>query len=122
MSGGTISGNTVSSSYSDSYSYGGGVCVSSGTSFTMSGGTISGNTASAYYYGYGGGVFVDGGAFFTKQGGTIYGSNASSLYMNTADYDGHAVYVSSGSKKRNTTAGTGVTLNSSVSGSSGGWE
>jgi hypothetical protein len=113
MNGGTISGNT-------SYSYGGGVFVYNGT-FTMSGGTMSGNTSSNA----GGGVFVDGGGTFTKQsGGTIYGSDASGLLANTAYSDsyGHAVYVYNGSKKRDTTAGEGVTLDSSVSGSSGGWE
>ncbi|MDR1901800.1 MAG: hypothetical protein LBQ88_05885 [Treponema sp.] len=142
MSGGTISGNTASSA---SVGKGGGVYVSSGGTFTMSGGTISGNTASSSF---GGGVYVYLGAFtmsggtisgnssasgggvavtsgtFTKQGGTIYGSNASSLLKNTAangNSYGHAVYVINGGK-RDTTAGTGVTLDSSVSGSSGGWE
>jgi hypothetical protein len=124
MSGGTISGNT---SYSSYYSYGGGVYVYGGT-FTMSGGTISGNTSSSYSYSYsyGGGVYVGAYGLFIKQsGGTIYGSNGGTL-KNTAsigDSYGHAVYVSSSpTKKRNTTAGTGVTLNSGVSGSSGGWE
>ena len=77
MSGGTISGNTVSLS-------GGGVYVQSGT-FTMSGGTISGNTATSYY---GGGVFVSNGTF-TMSGGEISG--------NTANRDGGGVYVSSDS-------------------------
>ena len=36
------------------------------------------------------------------------------------DTSGHAVYVSS-DRKRNTTAGEGITLNSSLSGSAGGW-
>ncbi|MDR1902409.1 MAG: hypothetical protein LBQ88_09045 [Treponema sp.] len=104
---------------SNTSSYGGGVYVS-GT-FTMSGGTISGNTASSSY---GGGVYVSSGTFTKQSGGTIYGSDASSSLKNTAYSDsyGHAVYVSSGSKKRNITAGTGVTLDSSVSGTSGGWE
>jgi uncharacterized repeat protein (TIGR02543 family) len=110
MSGGTISGNT--SNY-----YGGGVSVGGGT-FTMSGGTISGNTAS-----YGGGVDVSSGTFTKQSGGVIYGSNASDSLKNTASGDsyGHAVYVESGSKRRNSTAGEGVTLNSGVSGSNGGW-
>ncbi|MDR1216817.1 MAG: InlB B-repeat-containing protein [Treponema sp.] len=151
MSGGTISGNISSySSSSNNYSYGGGVCVYYGT-FTMSGGTISGNTSSSYNYSYGGGVFVyisgiftmtggtisgnsaayfygggvyvNGGTFIKQSGGIIYGSNASSTLKNTVsgnDY-GHAVYVSS-TKIRNSTAGSGVTLNSGVSGSAGGWE
>jgi NAD(P)H-dependent FMN reductase len=68
-------------------------------------------------------VYVNGGTFTKQSGGTIYGSNADSTLKNTAiivgiEPYGHAVYVSS-SKKRNTTAGAGVTLNS---GTSGGWE
>jgi hypothetical protein len=39
---------------------------------------------------------------------------------NIGDY-GHAVYVSDG-KRRNVTAGTGVTMDSSLGGSVGGWE
>jgi parallel beta-helix repeat protein len=113
MSGGTISGNTASS-------YGGGVYVSSSSTFTMGGGTISGNIAPA-----GGGVYVDSSGTFTKQsGGTIYGADASNTLKNSAtngDSYGHAVYVGGG-KKRNTTAGFGVTLDSSKSGAEGGWE
>jgi fibronectin type 3 domain-containing protein len=109
MSGGTISGNSAST-------YGGGVC---GGTFTMSGGAISGNTATD-----GGGVFVYSNGTFTKQsGGIIYGSNATSTLKNTAtngDYFGHAVFVdSSSTRKRNTTAGVGVTLDSRTS---DGWE
>jgi uncharacterized repeat protein (TIGR02543 family) len=125
MSGGEISGNTSGNTSSSSYSYGGGVYVESfsgqGGSFTMSGGTISGNTAS-----YGGGVYVSSGTFTKQSGGVIYGSNAGNTLENTAtsgDSYGHAVYVSSSpAKKRNTTAGTGVALDSAVSGSAGGWE
>jgi uncharacterized repeat protein (TIGR02543 family) len=113
MSGGTISGNTTSSG-------GGGVYVGSGT-FTMSGGTISGNTSSS-----GDGVCVfDSGTFIKQSGGVIYGSDASASLKNTAssDSNGHAVYVnSSPAKRRDSTAGEGDTLNSLVSGSSGGWE
>jgi uncharacterized repeat protein (TIGR02543 family) len=114
MSGGAISGNSTSSSSSS----GGGVFVS-GT-FTMSDGTISGNTA---YSSSGGGVSVSSSGTFTKQsGGAIYGSDAESGLKNTAGNDnGHAVYVSSGSK-RNTTAGEGVTLDSAQDGNAGGWE
>jgi hypothetical protein len=115
MAGGEISGNSSSSS---SYG-GGGVSVYSGT-FTMDDGEISGNTASYY----GGGVYVYSNGTFTKQsGGIIYGSNESSTKKNTAtggDNYGHAVYVSSGSKRRNTTA-VG-TLDSSIDGPAGGWE
>jgi uncharacterized repeat protein (TIGR02543 family) len=127
MSGGTISGNTSSSSSSSSSyaSYGGGVYVS-GT-FTMSGGTISGNTASSSYaYAYGGGVYVGSGSFTKQSGGIIYGSNAlDPALKNTAKSDsyGHAVYVGiSPTKKRDATAGEGVTLNSAAIGAAGGWE
>jgi hypothetical protein len=116
MNNGTISGNTAS------YDSGGGV-YSSGT-FTMSGGTISGNTASSSY-GAGGGVYVGGGTFTKSGTGTavIYGSNASDTLKNTASSNnGHAVYVNSGSKKRNTTARAMDALDSSVAGAAGGWE
>jgi hypothetical protein len=118
MSGGEISGNKVY--YNDSG--GGGVYVSGGT-FTMSGGEISGNEAC-----YGGGVYVDtsGNARFIKNsGGAIYGSDESnSALKNTAVYDsGHAVYISSSPAKiRDTTAGAGVTLDSTKTGPEGGWE
>jgi hypothetical protein len=144
MNGGEISGNTAyayasasagayASAYASASAYGGGVYVYGGT-FTMNGGKISGNTADAHAYahasdasasayGDGGGVYVSG--TFTKSGNsTIYGSDASAALKNTAikgDSYGHAVYVSS-SKKRNTTAGAGVTLDSSKSGAAGGWE
>jgi hypothetical protein len=111
MNGGEISGNTA-------YSGGGGVNVSG--KFTMSGGEISGNTAY-----YGGGVDAFSGTFTKQPGGIIYGSNASAALKNTATYGdssyGHAVYVDY-SKKRNTTAGIGVTLDSSKTGAAGGWE
>jgi hypothetical protein len=87
----------------------------------MSGGTISGHTASS-----GGGLYVNYDGTFTKQsGGIIYGSDAASTLKNTAsgDSSGHAVYVATSSaKKRNTTAGEGVTLDSTKSGAAGGWE
>jgi uncharacterized repeat protein (TIGR02543 family) len=132
MTGGTISNNTArygGGIYTDNhtvYPYAGAPStVTTEGIFTMSGGTISGNTASYY----GGGVYVGGGSTFIKQsGGTIYGSNASGTLKNTAasgDSSGHAVYMyidSSPAKIRNTTAGSGVTLNSAVSGSAGGWE
>jgi uncharacterized repeat protein (TIGR02543 family) len=129
MSGGTISGNTVSSS--SSYTGGGGVYVYDGT-FTMSSGTISGNTvSSSSSYSGGGGVYVygnSGGLFIKKSNGIIYGSDGDSDLKNTAnsgDSYGHAVYVSvsSGSRKRNATAGRWVTLDSSKSiTDGGGWE
>jgi hypothetical protein len=113
MRGGTISGNTAT--------YGGGVFIGTGT-FIMSGGVISGNTASN---GDGGGVSVGGATFIKQSGGTIYGSNADNALKNTATRGnsyGHAVSSASGSKKRNTTAGVGITLDSTKDGASGGWE
>jgi hypothetical protein len=110
MEGGTISGNTASS--------GGGVFVETFATFTMNGGTISGNTAVS-----GGGVYPVG--TFTKTGGTIYGDNdtthTSDSDENTATSgNGHAVYA--GARKRNTTAGPGVALDSTKTGAAGGWE
>jgi uncharacterized repeat protein (TIGR02543 family) len=112
MSGGEISGNT---SYSGGN--GGGVYVEKGGTFTMNGGEISGNTANL-----GGGVYVQDGTFTKQSGGTIYGLDGGVL-KNTAvrNTAGHAVYINN-SKKRLTTAGVGVTLDSTKSGSAGGWE
>jgi hypothetical protein len=67
------------------------------------------------------------GTFVKQTGGTIYGSNESnSALKNTAtsgDNYGHAVYVSSSPAKiRNTTAGSGVPLDSTKDGTAGGWE
>jgi uncharacterized repeat protein (TIGR02543 family) len=113
MCGGTISSNTSS--------YGGGAYIYDSGTFTMSDGTISDNTAD-----YGGGVNVAGGTFTKESGGIIYGSDYGDGWNNTAtngDSYGHAVYVEgSPAKIRNTTAGTSVTLDSTVSGSTGGWE
>jgi uncharacterized repeat protein (TIGR02543 family) len=123
MSGGEISGNTASYSYYSSYASGGGVYVNSGT-FTMSGGEISGNTALSSSSSHGGGVYVGGGTFTKQSGGIIYGSDAGDALKNTAGTgNGHAVYVTIWPvKKRDTTAGAGVTLDSRVSGTAGGWE
>jgi hypothetical protein len=123
MSGGEISGNTVSG--------GGGVYV--GGTFTMSGGEISGNTASSSYsssYG-GGGVYVGERGTFTKSGGgTITGYASDAVNGNVVKEGdvvqsnrGHAVYVDSSTvKRRETTAGPGVYLNSRLGGTAGGWE
>jgi uncharacterized repeat protein (TIGR02543 family) len=115
--GSKISGNT------NAFDMGGGVYVDGGT-FTMNGGTISGNSASN-----GGGVVVrDTGTFIKQSGGVIYGSNANGTLKNATsqgDVYGHAVCVVADSlpgKIRNTTAGAGVTLNSGLNGSAGGWE
>lgn len=115
MNDGKISDNTGSS--------GGGVGVlpSFNSTFTMSGGTISGNTAS----GEGGGVVIANEGTFTKTGNsTIYG-NAAGDYSNTAaGGSGHAVYIynNSSPKRRETTAGHGVNLDSTKDGAAGGWE
>jgi hypothetical protein len=118
--GGTLVMNTGSKAGGNSK--GNGVSISGGT-FTMNGGIISGNSTSESYA-VGGGVYVDDGGTFTKQsGGTIYGSNASGSLRNTAGSGyGHAVFIADDYKRRNTTAGSGVTLNSGRSGSAGGWE
>ncbi|MDR1230665.1 MAG: autotransporter adhesin family protein [Spirochaetaceae bacterium] len=111
MNNGEISGNSAIN--------GGGVCArgkEGGATFTMNDGIISGNTASI-----GGGVYVFGGTFTKQSGGIIYGSNANGILKNAAN-KGHAVYVDSGSKKRNSTAEMGVALDSTKTGAAGGWE
>jgi TolB-like protein len=101
MEGGSVTGNAASN--------GGGVFVDSSGTFTIEGGEISGNTASS-----GGGVYVDSSGRFTKSGGgTIDATNSAP--------NGKAVYVGDG-KKRNSTAGPNVNMDSSVDGSAGGWE
>jgi hypothetical protein len=139
MNNGTINGNSLSGSGND----GGGVYVNRGT-FTMNNGIISGNTSSFRGGGIyidqqgtfnmtggtisrnsssnGGGVCVNTNGTFTKSGtaGIIYGSNAEGD-SNTAS-NGPAVYVYSGSKKRNTTARVSQALDSGKSGTAGGWE
>jgi uncharacterized repeat protein (TIGR02543 family) len=113
MNDGEISGNRASS-------YGGGVYVAGSGTFTMSGGAISSNTSYR-----GGGVYVASSAAFIKQsGGIIYGLDADSGLKNTASSgNGNAVYVDdSPAKQRNNTVGVGVTLDSGLSGSAGGWE
>jgi hypothetical protein len=127
MNGGTISDNTAESSsvLATSYTYGGGVAAWDSSTFTMTGGTISGNTVKTASNCYGGGVYSS--SNFTKTGGTIYGSNASpSTLQNTAKNtsSGHAVYIKVGASTllRNNTAGTTVNMDSSRTGSAGGWE
>jgi hypothetical protein len=83
--------------------------------FTMEGGEISGNTASNG----GGGVYNSG--TFTKTSGIIYGdtdrthtpSSTENTVINASGY-GHAVYsiVSDVTKRRESTAGTDVSLDS----------
>jgi hypothetical protein len=103
---------------------GGGVYVYGGT-FSMSDGEISRNTA-INYSSWGGGVFVDN-ASFTKTGGIIYGKNAVGEFeyaSNKASETGHAVYfiIMNSSKKRNTTAGENINLDTNMAGTAGGWE
>jgi len=120
MEGGKISGNTANTT---NYDGGGGVYVSNAT-FTMKGGEIFGNTAIS-----GGGVYVESNASITKTGGTIYGYVLSDSKRNTAtagitsNDKGHAVFVaSSPSKRRETTAGNNINLDSKTAGAGGGWE
>lgn len=119
MSGGQISGNTTDKGS------GGGVYVGTGCTFTMSGGTIYGNKTSEIG---GGGVYIDN-TTFIKTGGIITGyaddpvngnvvKNSSGVVLNNY---GHAVYVyGSPEKRRETTAGSDVNLDSSVPGTAGG--
>jgi len=114
MNGGIINGNTAKV-------YGGGV-NSKGT-FTMSGGDINGNTANNS----GGGVHVESGIFTKSGGGTITGYISNTINGNVVKNNsgvvqsnsGHAV---GGSKRRESTAGPGINLDSRVSGAAGGWE
>jgi len=116
MEGGEISGNTNND---DNGGNGGGVYLAYG-SFIMEGGEISGNTAT----GEGGGVYVSGsGITITKSGGTIYGTDGGTSANKAKDAaSGNAVYVVDGSKRRETTAGPTVALDSNKSGAEGGWE
>jgi hypothetical protein len=106
-----ITGNTASAN-------GGGVSVSG--IFTMNGGEISGNASSSY----GGGVYVANNGTFTKSGGTITGYADDTVTGNVVKNNagvvqnnrGHAVYVSS-ERRRESTAGPEVNLNSGVLGS-----
>lgn len=66
---GAITENKATGSYNSNKSYGGGVCVSSGASFTMSGGTITRNASNTY----GGGVCVYA-ATANITGGSIVGN------------------------------------------------
>jgi hypothetical protein len=124
MSGGLIMDNTSGMD-------GGGVRLhAENTSFTMQGGTIAGNTAAAA----GGGVAVLGAGVFTKapfvsggSSGIIYGNNGGAN-SNTAELAGvylqdmgHAVYVETGPKTRETTVMPDQHLDSTVAGTAGGW-
>jgi hypothetical protein len=105
MMDGEISGNIAQS--------GGGVLVEGGE-FTMTDGAISGNDAAMF----GGGAMLNTatGGKFIKTGGTIDAANSAGT--------GSAVYVydRNGSRKRDTTAGPDVNLDSEKYGGAGGWE
>jgi hypothetical protein len=88
MTGGTISGNKMSSHY------GGGVHVDGNSRFEMSGGTISGNEA-----GSAGGVTVTGGSTFEMTGGVISNNNA-------LDGNGGGVFVGGNNSRFTMTGGT----------------
>jgi hypothetical protein len=135
MNGGEISGNTglsggvyVGGTFimsdgkisDNSGGQAGGVYISSSGIFTMNGGQISGNIGQ-----FSGGVFGYSGGIFRKAstGGIIYGNNASPASLKntkTGSGSGHAVSVSG--SYRNSTAGIGVALDSSVAGAAGGWD
>jgi hypothetical protein len=120
----SVSGYTASSG---SDAYGGGVYVAAGGTFAIQGSvSVSGNTASSGPNAYGGGVYVADGGIFTKgSGSTIYGSDTDDALKNTAGYAnyGPAVFINSSPVKiRYSTAGTGVTLDSAVDGTAGGWD
>ncbi|MCL2689149.1 MAG: hypothetical protein FWE57_04810 [Chitinispirillia bacterium] len=121
MEGGRIFGNTANTTSSSSG--GGGVYVDR-TTFTMNGGEIARNTASS-----GGGVFVASNARIIKTGGTIHGYTMGDNNRNTAtsgisgNNRGHAVFVNSNpGKRRESTAGPGLNLDSNADGAAGGWE
>jgi hypothetical protein len=105
MNGGIISGNTNG--------YAGGGVVATGP-FKMTSGTISGNTATN-----GGGVYMYAYGTFTKTAGIIYGVGGGALANTATSGNGHAAAVYSGSMKRNSTAGTGTTMDSTTG---DGWE
>ena len=84
--------------------FGGGVYVSSGGTFTMTGGNITGNTASS-----GGGVYVSGGGTFTLSGGNIAGNIAAA---------GGGVYVDEDGTF--TMEGGSINNNKAISGGGGG--
>jgi len=134
LQGGSIIGNTADPE--DAFSKGGGVALQQGGTFTMNGGSITGNTAG----GFGGGFSIqiqgdsESPSVFTKTGGSINGYIAGDSSSNTAirgigsNDRGHAVYVESdiwqraNNKRRETTAGPGVNLDSRIPGVAGGWE
>jgi len=127
MSGGVISGNNSQSS-------GGGVFVNTTSAdtneFHMTGNaSVYGNIASTY----GGGVYVNSTgmgstAIFTKTGtGKVTGNNETNVNdrntVSAGDGRGHGVFVNYYNWRRETTAGSGVDLDSTKNAANGGgWE
>ena len=109
--------------------YGGGISINSdGSSRTisMSGGVVNGNTCTSSAYSYGGGIGLQSGSF-VKTGGIIYGNDVTGNdsdgipLKNTAMSSGQAVYYNT-SRERNSTAYESHNMDTSISGSAGGWE
>jgi predicted outer membrane repeat protein len=118
MNGGEIFNNTADS--------GGGVYVYMGT-FEIKGGEILRNTA--FYYG--GGIYMGNDATFTKLGGgiitgyvdSVNGNVVKNSYGTVQNNRGHTVYINSSPvKRRESTAGSMVSLDSTKDGADGGWE
>jgi TolB-like protein len=115
MTGGIISGNTASR--------GGGVCLFLHQTLNMSGGTITGNIARES----GGGVYVGDYGRINKGGGTITGYSSDQTNGNVVKDNGgnilarrgHAVFVSENNRRKETTAGPGVSLKQDTA---GGWD
>ncbi|MDR1900484.1 MAG: right-handed parallel beta-helix repeat-containing protein [Treponema sp.] len=98
MTGGEISGNTVTGS-----GQGAGVSVYNG-SFTMTGGKITGNASMQYD---GGGVAVNGdNGSFTMRGGTITG-NSAAYGGGGVSFSGNSFIMSGGTIAHNTATGYG---------------
>jgi hypothetical protein len=116
MEGGTISGNSSSSTNSKDKIGGGGVYVGKKGAFTMKDGEISRNTANEY----GGGVCVNAGG---SAPGTFIKRGRSVIDATNSAPNGKVAYVyGSRDKQRNSAAGQGVNMDSRLSGSAGGWE
>jgi len=109
MNGGTISGNSNTSSFND----GGGVYLSSNGIFTMNSGTISGNSVT---HGDGGAVYVGSNGTFTMNGGEISGNttntNSFVTWSTSSSGSGGGVSVRSGTFTMNGGEISGNTTNS----------
>jgi len=129
----TMSGNAeISGNYAGSSSSygGGGIRVQNAGIFSMTGGVIKNNWTTSDSK-FGGGVLVENGGTFTKTGGIIYGMNATTTVWNritenpspTNSYagQGYAVYCQNGHKVRDNTADTTDSMDSTTTGTSGGW-